>query len=381
MELGTIILLVLWGAFASSVVVRLRRAGANDFLPPITPRKHRLVGSAALYLGTPAAVLASQLVQIGLLTQRGVSYTFTSWVYWGVVHPAPADALPPLERAAIAAAGPATLALIALLAFAWTKARPADAAKNLVRLELGRFAMTLSLGIHPIASIALERGDYWTIRTALDEVRPSFGDATLLGIGVVAALSFWSWRRATKLRALASSGWDADRMARRRLRESPDDPDALLHFGRTQLSNGDPAAIETLEKALLASPDDPHVELWLGRANLLRGEAQEASSHLRRAGELLEGAEEDDEPLLFAILFHLAEARMALGDGEGAVLTAEAACAQRPNDTLGLLLCVDALVASGRAQDARDRLTRALATAEGRAAKEIERRLAALRRR
>lgn len=380
MELGTVLVLCLWGALAASVIVRLRRRGGEDLRPPIAPDKHRLVGSAALYLATPAAVLASQVVQIAILVVAGAGYGFTSWVYWGVVEPARPEALDPLARAAIAAAGPSTLFAIAAAAFAWTRARPSSAARNLARLELGRFAMTLALGVHPIASIALERGDFWALRTSLNEARAGAGDAALLGIGVIAALAFWSWRRAGRLRARATRAWDLDRDARARLAEAPSDPDALLGVGRAQLGAGDRGAIETLTRALAARPDDPRLELWLGRANLLHGAPEEASSHLRRAGQLLEDAPEPDEPLLFAILYHLAEARLALGDGEGAVLTAEEACAARPHDPLGLMLVVDALVATGRADEAQGRLVGALGTADARARREIERRLAALRR-
>ena len=135
MELGTVILLILWGALASSVILRLRRRGGTDFQPPIAPDKHRLVGSAALYLATPAAVLASQCVQIGLLERAGAGYTFTSWIYWGVVEPARPDAIGPLARAAVAAAGPTTLLSVAAIAFTWTRLRPTGAAHNLARLE------------------------------------------------------------------------------------------------------------------------------------------------------------------------------------------------------------------------------------------------------
>ncbi|MCA9605061.1 MAG: hypothetical protein KC619_05680 [Myxococcales bacterium] len=380
MELGTVILLILWGALASSVILRLRRRGGTDFQPPIAPDKHRLVGSAALYLATPAAVLASQCVQIGLLERAGAGYTFTSWIYWGVVEPARPDAIGPLARAAVAAAGPTTLLSVAAIAFTWTRLRPTGAAHNLARLELGRFSLMLALGVHPLASLALERGDFWAMRTSLDEARASAGDAALLVVGVLAAFAFWSWRRAARLRAYATYAWDVDRTARARLAEDPRDPDALLTFGRAQLGAGDRRAIETLERAVAARPDDPTLELWLGRANLLHGEPGEASTHLRRAGELLERGD-DDEPLLFAILFHLAEARMALGDAEGAVLTAEEAQAARPDDPLGLMLVVDTLVATGRADEAEERLVTALGGAHGRLRSEIERRLAGLKRR
>lgn len=381
MELGTAILLILWGALAASVILRLRRRGAEVFRAPIGPDEHRLVGSAALYLATPAAVLASQIVQVALLERAGAGYTFTSWIYWGVVEPARPEALGPLARAGVAGAGPATLFAVALLAFSWTRIRPAGAARNLLRLELGRFAMTLALGVHPLASLALERGDYWALRASLNTVRAPAGDAALLVVGVIAAVAFWSWRRASGLRAHASRGWDVDREARARLAEDPSDPDALLTLGRAELGAGDRRAIATLERAVAARPDDPTLELWLGRANLLHGEAEEASTHLRRAGQLLEEGTDDDDPLLFAVLFHLAEARMALGDAEGAVMTAEEAWAARPDEPLGLMLVVDTLVATGRRDEAHDRLVDALDGARGRLRAEIERRLAGLRRR
>ncbi|MBX3275191.1 MAG: hypothetical protein KF729_33305 [Sandaracinaceae bacterium] len=381
MELGTVIASILWGTLAVSVVLRLRRPGAEDFRPPITAAKHRLVGSAALYLATPAAVLASQALQVLLYTLSGAGYTFRSWIYWGIVEPARPEVLEPLARAAIAISGPGTLAAVAGGAFLATHLRPGHAAQNLLRLELGRFALTLALGVHPVASIALERGDLWALRTSLNAWHAPAGDAALLAIGVGAALAFWAFRRAGRLRARATPTWDADRAARARLAVAPDDPDALLAHGRAQLGAGDRGAIDTFARALAARPDDPHLALWLGRANLLHGLLEEASTHLRLAGRLVEASDDDDEPLLFAILFHLTEARLALGDPEGAVLTAEAARAARPEDPMALLLVADALVATGRAGEAEDRLRDALEGADARGRRAIERRLASLRRR
>jgi hypothetical protein len=74
----------------------------------------------------------------------------------------------------------------------------------------------------------------------------------------------------------------------------------------------------------------------------------------------------------------LAAARLSLGDAEGAVLTAEAAEELRPGDPRAALVLVDALVALGRAGEARERLLRALGTAQGLFAAELRRRLGTL---
>lgn len=382
MGIGTVILLVLWGALAASVIVRLGRHGAEAFSGRRFARaQRRLVGATALYLAVPAAVLAAQLAQAGLLELTGAGLgPYATWVYWGVVEPARPEAIGPLTTAAIAIAGPLTLCAIAGSMITWTRLRPGVAAANLLRLEVARFSLVLSLGVHPIASILLERGDWWAMRTALNETGELVGDGALLGAGVLAALAFSAWRGARGLRSLASPAWDARRAIDARLEVDPRDSDALLALGCEQLLAGDTEALSTLERARELAPSDPRVELWLGRLQLHRGEAETAASHLRRAGAMIEqGIERGPDSLLFEVMVALSQARMMLGDAEGAILTAEAARETRPGDPLGLLLVADTLAATGRRAEARDRLEDALERARGRMRREIERRLDSLR--
>ncbi len=382
MELGTAISLGLWGALAGSVLLRLRRRGSVTFDAAFEPRDRRLVGALALYLAVPVAVFASQLVQMGLLeASEAGSGSFSTWVYWGIVEPARPEAISAPERAAIAAAGPVTLMFFVVVALAWTKLRPATAALNFLRLEFARLTMSLAVGVHAIAAIVIERGDYWAIRTSLNEASAPAGDFALLLGGVFGALSFWAWKRAHKLRFLATQTHDAARQARALLTKSPDDPAALRTLGAAQLTAGRQGAIETLEHALRVEPDDPRTELLLGQARLSLGEAQTAATHLRHAGLLLEESPDVDEPLLFEVTIALSAARMMLGDADGAIVTAAAAMETRPADARALLLFADALVAGGRRDEARDRLTAGLARAEGAARDQIQRRLAALKKR
>lgn len=381
MDLGTGILLLLWGALAASVILRLRRRGAEAFDDVFTPRDRRVVGGAAFYLAVPALVLLSQLVQIALLEIQGAGLgRFESFVFWGVVEPARPEALGLYERAAIALAGPITLLFFVVVFVAWTHRRPSGAAYNFLRLEIARVTMSLALGLHPIASILTEEGDYWALRTALNEASAPMGDGAILVMGVLAALSFWLWRRAGRLRQLATTVHDELRHAEAALEETPGDPEALRAYGAAQLATGDPRALGTLEKALALEPDDPRTQLLVGKAYLRGGEAESASSHLRRAGQLAEDADADP-PLLFEITLALSAARIALGDAEGALLTAEAAHQARPADPRGLLMIADALVADDRPSEARDQLEAALETADGIVRAEIERRLKDLRRR
>jgi tetratricopeptide (TPR) repeat protein len=380
MNVGSAVVLGLWGVFSAGVILRLRRRGDAAFDDRFTPADRRLVGAVAFYLVVPPLVLLGQVLQLGLLHALGAELSrFESYVYWGVLEPAaPA---PPLVRAAVAGAG-----LLAPLAFAggliaWTRLRPAHAARNHLRIEGARVLLLLALGFHPILSLLLERGDLWSLRAALDAVHPSGGDALLLGYGTLAAYAFWQWRRAHRLRMLASPVNDAARRARDRVGEAPDDPDALRALGAAQLAAGDEACLATLTRARALGPEDPRAALLLGRAHLEHGDPQAASAHLREAGQMLErGAGPGRESLLFEVTLALSAARIALGDAEGAILTAEAARDHAPGDPRGLLMHADALVAGGRLDEAKQRLERALDDAHGALRREIERRLAALRR-
>lgn len=380
MDLPVLLVLGLWGAFAFSVVVRLTRRGVDTFGAPLTPGDRRLIGMSAFYLAAPAVVLASQLATLGAIALVGAGRgDFETWVYWGNV--SPAAQLAPAVRASVALVGPVTLIAVTLSLVAWTAARPGRAASNLFRLELARVLATLTLGVHPVISILARRGDLYALRQSLNALREPAGDFAILIYACLAALAFWGWRRAHRLRALATPLHDAARAAQRRLERDPGDADAARLLGAARLASDHPEAIATIERAAQLAPEDPRVELLRGQARLRTGEARSASAHLRRAGQLFEAQEADDQSLLFEIELALTAARIALGDGEGAVMTAQAARRTDPEDPRGLLLLVDALVAGGRRDEARSELEDARGTASGMLRREIERRLRALRRR
>lgn len=380
MSAANVVVIGLWALVAVGVVERLSRRGAATFDEHLEPSDRRSVGMVAFVLAGPALVLASQLAAIGVAHATGVAIgRFETWIYWSSVEPALERATDPLARVAVAATGPLVLLGAAGSLLAWTRWAPGRAAVNLLRLETARVLMIVALAIDPMASLLARRGDLWMLREALDTLRPHAGGATLLGYGVVAAWLLFRWRRAHRLRALGTPLHDAARRARARLARDPGDHDALVALGAAELATGDPRAVRTLEDALASSGDDPRLELLLGRAHLEQGRAREAAEHLRQAGQLLE--QRDDRPdLLLEVTLALGAARIALGDAEGALLTAEAACDAAPRDPRTLLMHADALVLGGRIEDARDRLERALADAEGALRREIRRRLAALER-
>jgi len=235
--------------------------------------------------------------------------------------------------------------------------------------------------VHPLVSILARRGDHHTLRAGLNAVREPLGEVALLGYACLAAYAMFRWRRAHRLRALATPLHDAARAATARLAADPKDADAARLLGATRLAFDHPEAIQTIERAAALAPEDPRVELLQGQAYLRRGDPREASAHLRRAGQLVEARDLDDPPLLFEIALALSAARIALGDAEGAMMTAQAAREAMPSDPRGLLVLVDALVALGRRDEARSRLEDARGTASGTLQREIERRLSALRHR
>lgn len=382
MDVSAAIVLGVWGAFAASVILRLRREQSSAFDDRFTPRDQRLVGAVAFYLAVPPLVLLAQLAQLAVLhSMGGRAARFESWVYWGAVEPAQPEQLAPLAHAGVAAAGPVALVIFALVLIGWTLRARSNASQNHLRLETARLLLVLAFGIQPVLSIVASRGAFFAVREALNQRSDMSGDLALLGWGILGAYAFWKWRSAHGLRLMATPLHDEARLASGALAESPDDPEALRTLGAAQLAAGDPAALETLAHAHSVSPNDPQTELLLGRVHLERGEARTAADHLRHAGTLLEDHPDEDEGLLFEVTLALSAARIALGDPEGAILTAEAAREAAPADPRGLLMIADALVAGGRVDDARARLEGALGASEGPLRREIEQRLSALRRR
>ncbi len=380
MDVANAIVLGAWGLFAISVVLRASRRGSATFDDQLDLNDRRLVGGIAFYLAVPALVLGAQAIQLGIAAALGAQMHFETWIYFGIVEPTFGQRLTPLARAGIAAAEPVSLALLAALLVAWTRLSPANAARNLLRLEVARVLLVLAFGLQPILSLLIGRGDFAIIREALNARYPDSGEVALLSYGILGAWAFWRWRGARRLHALASSAHDAARRAGQRLDAAPDDPAALRALGAAQLASGDPRALETLEHAREKAPEDASIELLLGRAHLDRGRAELAAERLRHAGLLLED-QGDDDGLLVEVTLALSAARIALGDADGALMTAQAAQEQAPRDPRALLMIADALALGGRADEARAQLEGALEEASGALRREIERRLASLTRR
>lgn len=381
MSAANLVVVTLWAALAASVVARLTRLGAAAFDEHFDERDRRLVSATAAFIVVPAVVLASHVVQVAVWRTLSVGLDpFETWVVWGAVTPALHERPEPALRALVAAIGPGSALAVAAMLVVWTRARRSRAAVNHLRLETARILVLLALGVSPVVSLLAGRGDVWAVRDALNALRPPAGDVALLGYGVLAAWVFFRWRNAHSLRALATPLHDAARRAERRLEQDPDDADARMALAAAQLASGDPRALDTLEEARVRMPGDARVELLLGRALLNRGRARDAAAHLREAGRLFE-AQGEHGALLLETILALCAARIALGDGEGALLTAEAARDAAPHDPRTSIALADALVLAGRADDARAELEGALQRASGALWIEIQRRIAALDRR
>ncbi|MEQ8456854.1 MAG: hypothetical protein RLO52_41305 [Sandaracinaceae bacterium] len=374
MNLGTTIVLCLFGAFATSVILRLRRRGRAAFDGHLTPRDRRLVGATAFYLVVPSLALLAQGAQLGLLHAMGARVTHAeTWVYWGFIE---ADG-PPALRAAGLAASPLLLIVALLVLVGWTRLRPSRAAVNHLRLESARLLTMIVFGVQPVVSLLSRRGAHWELRELANGWREGSGDAGLLVFGVIAAFAFWRLRSARGLWALASPLHDATDRAKRALERDAMDADALRALGAAQLAMGHPDAEETLTRAWAVAPEDPRVALLLGRAAAMRGDASEASEHLRRAGQLLE-ATDDDPALFFEIALALGAARLQLGDAEGAILTAEAAREAAPRDLRAAIVLADALALDGQSAEARRTLEAIRDRAAGALRRQIDRRLRGL---
>ncbi|MGE0784431.1 MAG: hypothetical protein AB7S26_01995 [Sandaracinaceae bacterium] len=380
MDLPPIVAIGVWSVFAGAVVLRLRRAGPQTFDGSLTPEDRRLVGASAFYLAAPSLVLlahAATAVAMRVAGQRVSGYE--PWVYWGSFD-APVHA-PALTRVALASIGPLLEIAIAVGLLLSVRLAPSRAASNFFRLELARVLGTLVLAVQPVASVLARRGDFHVLRSALSEWRAPYGDVALLVYGCVAAYAWWWWRNARRLRSTGTLHYDAERIALRRLALDPEDADAACLLAAARLALDHPDTMTTLERAAELAPEDPRLPFLHGQAYLHRGEALAASDQLRRAGQLVEAQEHEDRSLRFEIELALSAARIALGDAEGAVLTARSARETRPSDPRGLLILVDALVAMGRREEATHALENAHEGASGAAKREIERRLTALRRR
>ncbi|MGF1468384.1 MAG: hypothetical protein ACFCGT_19855, partial [Sandaracinaceae bacterium] len=254
-----------FAALAVGVAVWLTARGAEAVDDRFTPADRRLLRAAAVVLGAPAVLVVTQVVQAALLSGLGPGVgTYRSFVWWGVVEGADGTAVP--LAATCAALGIALPALAALGLVATVQRRPANAARNFLRLELARLLVVLTFGVQPVLSVLNRAGDLWALQASLSSLRPGLGDLALLLFGMVASLGFFVWRRSARLRARADPLYDQLRSARARVGMAPEDPEALRELGAVQLALGDRTARDTLRRARRAAPDDPRTAFLLGRA-------------------------------------------------------------------------------------------------------------------
>ncbi|MFW5875094.1 MAG: tetratricopeptide repeat protein [Myxococcota bacterium] len=389
-------LYVMYALFAVRVGFRLWRERRPAFDDHFTARDRRLVGAATFYLLVPFAVALHELGHAALTW--GLGGHITDWgylLYGGYVVPAREPPFAPLEHAWIAATGNLVTLAMGFGAVLWATRRPGSAAWNFMRLELGRILLWITLFFYPILSLALSAmgsdsapadkpiGDFAILRVDLNEVAPHLGNAAIGAYAMFALFVWYKWRGPWRARYvwLASPLFDRLRAATRKLEQSPDDVRALMDIGRVFLAGNEAAkAVAVLDRAVELRPHDPEVRYLVGTARLALGQAREASEHLRVAGSHLEESSEAGEQaeLRYEVTLALAGARLAMGDAEGAVLTAEAAREIKPMEPRSLLVHADALVAAGRASEARGKLEAGLDRAQGALANEIRRRLRTL---
>ena len=376
---------LLYGCLATAVAVRVVRAGSSTFDDHFSHEDRRLVGALSLYFAVPAALglhLAAHVAAIVAMDARVAELHYL--VFWESVLPARQPALAPWQLASVAGAGPAVSLLSSLVAILWVKRAPVNAAWNYLLLETSRLTLGLMLVWYPAASLLTARGDFAVLHDTLNASANNAGDLAVFLYLAGAACLWVLWRRGFwrhDYLKLASPLFHAFRSARRRLATHPADPQALVALAKAHLGAEEAAqALVILEQATRLAPDDATAHFLLGHARTREGRLLGASESLRRAGVLLDADEASEEAQLLRheVLVALADVRLALGDPAGALLTAREVLPAATQDGRPLLLYTDALIAVGRAQEAEQRLRRALDGATGTMAREIQRRLADL---
>lgn len=377
------ILVIAHGLLVASLLYRLARRRGAAFDDRFRLADAVLLRRLALWAVVPLAVVAREVVRAGVLLgaggrPEGFEYlVFHAWV-------GGADALP-LGAAAVAHLVPNLVVLAVAGGLVLRVAtRPGNAAANHFRLEIARGLAWLTLFLYPLLSLLVRAWDFYALRGRLEGAVPHLGDAFLVAWGGLGVLVWRGARRELRRRwlLLATPLRDALRRAERRVARAPDDPEALRTLGRVLLAGEAPTrAIVPLRRAVDLDPEEPEGHFLAGATLLRLGEADGASASLRAAGRLLEAQPAPDRSLAYEVTLGLAAARLALGDAEGAVLTAEAARAHRPDELRGTLVEADALVAAGRTGDAIERLARAAEAEDGPTARALRKRVDRLRKR
>ncbi len=372
--------------FALMLVYRLYKAGADTFDDHFTSHDRGLISGVAFYLVAPLVVACHEAAHAAtVLLFGGRVASFHYFFYWGYVEPAAHPALGHAQLTAVALAGNLVSVAMGAACFLYAWRGMHNAARHWLGLEAARILMALGLVVYPLFSLVANAGDFAIMRRELNAMGHNWGEFAIAFYSSVGLVWLWFWQRPATLarrRELTSPLFDPRRVLRQRVIDDPSDANAHKELGRIEAAMGSfTNAARVLEQATQLLPDDAVVHYLLGVSRLGAGEAQPATDALRQAGTLIDKQTitPTRDMLRVETLLALASARLALKDGEGAAHTAEEALRMAPDEARALLLYTDALLASGKKDDAQARLEAALADAKGTLAFEIRKRLESLR--
>lgn len=381
------VLLAIYMFLAGSVIVQLRRRGRSAFDDVMTDRDRSLVGAATFYLALPSVLLLHEFVQVLVLfALGGTGGDAWRWVL--------GDALPGGNRAlgtaaivALTLSGSVFAAVVGVGSILSAVRRPMNAAWNFARLELGRVVLGILLVVHPLASLLLGQGSASLLRETLNARQAHMGDAVALAYLALAVFAVRFSRKERFKRwyvELATPLFQAIAAAQAQVVAEPQSAAAHRDLGGAYLVAGRFEFAEApLTRAVELDGSEPRAHFLLGMLRLRQERYADAERALCEAGQLvddLDASASERRGLELEILIGLATARLRLKDAASALETAESALAMARRDPRVLLLYSDALVAAGRADEARAPLDLALEDAHGSVEAEIRRRLAALSR-
>lgn len=381
------VVFAIYAFLAGSVTLQLSRHGKRAFDDAFTDKDRALVGAATFYLALPAVLLMHEAIQLALLWRWGADISAArAWLEH--------DALPNGDRAlrvgqivALTLSGNAFALLVGTGSIALALTRPANAAWNFMRLELGRVVLGITLIIHPAVSLLLGHGSIELLRTTLNHQAAHAGNAVVLAylLLAIAALRFRGQGRFQRWYVeLATPLFHAIKTARARVVAQPEHAEAQRDLGGAYLAAARfDLADGPLTRSVALDPGDPRAQFLLGMLRLKQERAVEAEQALCAAGALLSEAPTtaaERRGLELEIVIALATTRLRLKDAEGAIETAEAALQIARRDPRALVVYSDALVLAGRSGEAHAPLSLALEDAHGSVEGEIRRRLDALSR-
>ncbi len=361
----------------------------------LTPRDRRVIGLIVVFWCVPTLCWVAPAMQwlFATLWRLPIHKVHFWGLYAELRSPEQAlQALPVWQQAWLPYSGLLALVIVALALILWTVQQPANAAFNLLRFELGHVLLWVSMLVMPAVSLALQEGPMWTMHQALSRQWVWLGDVALFLHGCVALVLIYQWRYRVGPQHLwlATPMHDRLRALQRRYAQRPQDWVTARELGRLYLNvNNAEQAYPCLTQALqhldaqdaqVSAKEKAGLRLLLGVSALQCDQPQEASQHLRDAGQILEETHNprSDADLHFEILLALSSARLELGDHSAALQTAELAHYERPGDVRATLVKADALIAADRKKEAKDDLERIFKKAEGLLATEVRQRLKGL---